>query len=292
MRFEFVEVHSQHYPVVLLCRLLAVSRSGFYDYLARKCQGPSAREQQNAQLVEKIKAIHDKSEKRYGSPRIHAELKKQQISCSLWRVKRLMRQEGIYGVSKRKFKPKKASQKVLEAGLNLLANSEISHINQVWQSDITFIPTDEGWLYLAAVMDSYSKRIVGYAMDASMKTELVSQALRMAVKQRRPAKGLIHHSDRGSQYTSYAFNRELAAQEMIASFTAKGACLDNAAIESFWATLKKELVYPGRFATREEARLKVFEYIEVFYNRQRLHSSLGYNSPADFEVQGLERLAA
>ncbi len=195
-------------------------------------------------------------------------------------------------MSKRKFKPKKAAQKVLEAGLNLLANSEISRINQVWQSDITFIPTDEGWLYLAAVMDSYSKRIVGYAMDASMKSELVIQALRMAVKQRRPAKGLIHHSDRGSQYTSYAFNRELAAQEMIASFTAKGACLDNAAVESFWATLKKELIYPGRFATREEARLKIFEYITVFYNRQRLHSSLGYESPADFEVQGLERLAA
>ena len=290
MRFEFIEVHSQHYPVVLLCRLLAVLRSGFYDYLARKSQGPSAREQEKAFLVEKIKAIHDDSEKRYGSPRIHAELRKQQLSCSLWRVKRLMRREGIDGMSKRKFKPKKASQK--EAGPNLLADSDISRINQVWQSDITFIPTDEGWLYLAAVMDSYSRRIVGYAMDASMKTELVIQALRMAVKQRRPAKGLIHHSDRGSQYTSYAFSRELAAQEIIASFTAKGACLDNAAIESFWATLKKELVYPGRFATREEARSKVFEYITVFYNRQRLHSSLGYNSPADFEIQDLERLAA
>lgn len=293
MRYEFVKAQSQRYPIALLCELMAVSRSGFYEHLERARRGPSQRELENARLLERVRAVYEESSKRYGSPRVHATLKKEQTKGSLSRIKRLMRREGIYALSKRKFKSKKATQKTPEGALNLLGDGiGVTGINQLWQSDITFIPTNEGWLYLAAVMDSYSKRLVGYAMDSTMKTDLVIQVLRMAMKQRRPGKGLIHHSDRGSQYTSYAFIRELAPQQMIASFTATDACLDNAVIESFWATLKKELVYPGRFATRAEARSKIFEYVEIFYNRQRLHSSLGYDSPADFEGQGLERLAA
>lgn len=168
--------------------------------------------------------------------------------------------------------------------VNLLKEkSDLSAINQVWYVDITYIHTLEGWLYLAGVIDGFSKRLVGYAMAEHMKTDLVIQALRMAVKHRRPDEGLIHHSDKGTQYTSYAYQAELATWSMKPSFTGTGACLDNAYIESFWATLKKELVYTTTFATREDARAAIFEFIEVFYNRYRLHSALGYKSPVAFE---------
>ncbi len=203
-----------------------------------------------------------------------------------------MRQAGLYAVPERKYKRRKTPEVLLETANLLIPKLNIVEANQVWYSDITFVKTSEGWLYLAAVMDAYSKRIVGYAMSDNMKTALVIQALRMATKQRCTPRGLICHSDKGSQYTSYAYQRELAAWGMRPSFTGTGACLDNAHIESFFATLKKELVYQRTFATREEARLAVFEYIEGFYNRQRLHSSLGYRSPTEFENQGLARLAA
>ena len=205
-----------------------------------------------------------------------------------------MRLEGIYAKSARKFKHRRASLHLKDTE-NLLTQDDlvISYANQVWYSDITQIRTQEGWLYLAAVMDAYSKRIVGYAMAEHMRTDLVIQALRMARKQRRPSSGLIHHSDRGSQYTSYAYRRELTVNGFRASFTQAGACLDNAYIESFFATLKKELVYDLIFGTREEAKAIIFEYINAFYNNQRLHSSLDYQSPAKFETNHmLEKLAA
>ena len=292
MKFAFIADRRACYPVTLMCQVMKVSRSGFYDYQARIHREPSVREQENAALLEKIKAIFEKSCKRYGSPRIHAELRKRRVVCSLTRVKRLMRQAGIYALSKRKHKHRKTPEVWPETTNLLIPKPDIVAANQVWYADITFIKTAEGWLYLAAVMDAYSKRIVGYAMADHMRTDLVVQALRMGVRQRRCPRGLIHHSDKGSQYTSYAYRRELAAWGMRSSFTGTGACLDNAHIESFFATLKKELVYQTTFATREKARLAVFEFIECYYNRWRLHSSLNYQSPTEFKAQNLERLAA
>ena len=271
---------------------MGVSRSGFYDYLVRAGREPSVRAREDAELREQITNIFEASGKRYGSPRIHAELRKLRVVCSLRRVKRLMREAGIYALPKRKFKRHKTTAALLKTMNLLLPKPDIVTANQVWYSDITFVKTEEGWLYLAAVMDAYSKRIVGYAMADHVKTNLVIQALRMATKQRRISKGLIHHSDKGSQYTSYVYQRELAAQGMCASFTGTGACLDNAYIESFFATLKKELVYQSSFATREEARLAISEFILMYYNSWRLHSSLSYRCPNDFETQGLAKLVA
>jgi putative transposase len=280
-----MEAHCKKYPIQRLCKALKVSRSGYYAYLKHQ---PSQREQENQALLEDIKAIHQQSGQRYGSPRIQKTLQAQGKDPSLGKVKRLMRKEGIYSIVTPDFNPN--MQEEVQPGLemtNLLKQEpfEITTINQVWYVDITLIRTLEGWLYLAGVIDGFSKRVVGYAMSDNMKTDLVIQALRMAIKHRCPPQGLIHHSDKGTQYTSYAYQDELSVWGMKPSFTGTGACLDNAFIESFWATLKKELVYQTVFATREQARSAIFEFIEVFYNRYRLHSSLDYTSPATFEAQ-------
>jgi transposase InsO family protein len=251
VRFCFIAEHQHLYPVRVLCGVMNVSRSGFYGHLTRVHRGPSLRKREDAALLEQIKAIFEESSKRYGSPRIHVELRKRRIVCSLRRVKRLMRETGMYALVGRKHKHRKIPEALPETANLLAPKPTIVAANQVWYADITLIKTAEGWLYLAAVMDAYSKRIVGYAMANHMRTDLVTQALRMATKQRRCPKGLIHHSDKGSQYTSYAYGRELAAWGMLPSFTGTGACLDNAHIESFFATLKKELVYQTAFATAQ-----------------------------------------
>lgn len=268
----------------MLCEVLGVPRSSYYHWRNRRQRPPSERERANAAFLDQIKAVFDKNKGRYGSPRVHAELKKQQVACSLGRVKRLMRQEGLYAVSTPKCRPKRERPEVLETRNLLQDGLAPTGINQLWHVDMTYVPTTEGWLYLAGVIDGFSKRVVGYAMAEHMKTGLVLQALRSATQKRKPAPGLLHQSDRGGQYTSYLYQRELARCAMCASFTGKGACFDNAVIESFWATLKRELVYPRkRFATRAEARAAVFEFIEVYYNRERLHSSLGYETPETYE---------
>jgi len=299
VKHAFIASQGASYPVLLMCQQLGVSRSGYYRYLAPKSEGAVSSEEADRTLLEKIAVIFEAKKKGYGSPRIHAELQQQAVVCSRGRVARLMRAEGLCALSGKKYRRRRERQDVTETK-NLLLGHDIrpTRVNQVGHTDITMIATDEGWLYLAGVMDGLSKRIVGYAVDDHMRTDLVIEALRSAVKRRGRQECLIHHSDRGSQYTSYANQRELAAQKMLPSFTAKGACLDNACMESFWATLKKELVYPQkRFATRDEARQAVFEYIYVFYNRERLHSSLGYTSPELFEASqqpsaALESLAA
>lgn len=260
--------------------------------LQRLERAPTAKKVKESKLVNEIKAIHEESKKRYGSPRIHAELRRRSFTCSLAKVKRLMRQEGIYAVSERKYKRRKTIATLIKKTNLLIPKPDIVRANQVWYSDITFIKTAEGWLYLAAVMDAYSKRIVGYAMADHMRTDLVIKALRMATKQRHFQKGLIHHSDKGAQYTSYAYQRELASWRMRPSFTGTGACLDNAFIESFFATLKKELVYQAHFQTRDGARLATVDFISMYYNSWRLHSSLAYQTPNEFEAGDLERLAA
>jgi transposase InsO family protein len=273
------------YRVKPMCKVLKVSRSGYYDYLRHE---PSRCEKANEALLDNIRTIHEQSKQTYGSPRIYKQLQAEGKDASLGKVKRLMRQEGIYSIVTPDFKPKVQDDQ--HPGLtmtNLLKQdvTEITTINQVWYVDITYIHTLGGWLFLAGVMDGFSKRVVGYAMADHMKTDLLIQALRMAVKHRRPEAGLIHHSDKGTQYTSHAYQSELSTWGMKPSFTGTGACLDNAYIESFWATLKKELVYQTTFSTRQEARAAIFEFIEVFYNRYRLHSSLNYTSPATFEAR-------
>jgi putative transposase len=285
VKYCFITQHQAEFSVGLMCHLLKVARSSFYTYYKLSTKAPSRREEENKVLLEKIKVIFEGSKQRYGSPRVHASLNQQGDPCSLGKVKRLMRQAGLYAVNPKKYKPKQEKAEIIETkNLLLEPTNRPTAINQVWHSDITYVPTDEGWLYLAGVMDGFSKRMVGYAMDDNMKTDLVVQALHSAITRRKPAKGLIHHSDKGSQYTSYRFQNELKYHHMQASFTGTGACFDNAIIESFWATLKKELIYQTHFKTRDEARLAIFEYIEVFYNRERLHSSLLYQTPYGFEL--------
>jgi transposase InsO family protein len=282
---QFIVNHQRAFPVGLMCRLFKVARRSFYAYCPRSTKEPSKREERNTILLEKIKTLFEQSKRRYGSPRVHRKLLQQGEKCSLGRVKRLMRQAGLYAVSARKYKPKQEKAEVTETkNLLLEPANKPTAINQVWHSDIPDVPTDEGWLYLAGVMDGFSKYCVGYAMADHMKTDLVIQALRSAVTRRNPDPGLIHHSDKGSHDTSYRFQAELNSHNMQASFTGTGACLDHAIIESFWATLKKELIYQCHFKTRDEARLAIFEYIEVFDNRERLHSSLLSQTPHGFEL--------
>ena len=285
MKYTFIAHHQTEFPVGLMSRLLEVSRSSYYAFINGQIRKPSERKTNNEILLGKIKIIFEQSKQRYGSPRVHRKLLQQDERCSLGRVKRLMRQAGLYAVNAKKHKPKQEKAEVTETkNLLLEPANRPTAINQVWHSDITYIPTDEGWLYLAGVIDGYSKYMVGYAMSDTMKTDLVIQALHSAITRRKPNQGLIHHSDKGSQYTSYRFQDELKHHHMQASFTGTGACFDNAIIESFWATLKKELIYQTHFKTRDQARLAIFEYIEVFYNRERLHSSLLYQSPHGFEL--------
>ena len=286
MKYEFIEENRGTFRIKDMCRMLGVSRSGYYDYLKRKTRKPTKHQEENKVLTLKIKRIDQEHKGRYGSPRIHATLKTEGESCSLGRVKRLMRKEGLAARTIPKRKAKKAQQEVTDT-YNLLDDKDfkLTSINQVWVSDITYIATQEGWLYLAGTMDMLSRRIVGYAMADHMRTNLIIDCLNMAMTNRNPAKGLIHHSDRGSQYTSYRFQNKLIASGFQASFTGDGACLDNARIESFWASLKKELeCLRTPFSSREEARKIITEYINIYYNAKRIHSSIDYRTPLSFET--------
>ena len=285
MKYEFVKANKNTFQVQDLCRMLGVSRSGYYDYLKRQTKVVTKHQEANNILTLKINSIYHEHNGRYGSPRIHATLKAEGESCSLGRVKRLMRKEGLAAKTIPKKKVRKAQEGITNTH-NLLADKDfkLTTINQVWVSDITYIATQEGWLYLAGTMDMLSRRIVGYAMADHMRTDLIVDCLNMASTNRSPSKGLIHHSDRGSQYTSYRFQNKLIANGFQASFTGDGACLDNARIESFWATLKKELdCLDTPFKSREDARTAITEYINIYYNGRRIHSSIDYRTPLSFE---------
>ncbi len=274
------------HPIRSLCAVLEVSCSGYYDWVNRSAQ-PGPRAQENARLVVQITQIHLKSRKTYGSPRIRQELLKVGHAHGRNRIGRLMRQQKLCGRVKGRFRVRTTdSNHDQPIAPNRLAEMPApTAANQIWLGDITYIPTGEGWLYLAGVMDRYSRRIVGWAMDQNIDTRLVLAAWEMAHSQRQPAPELVFHSDRGSQYASGDFRQALAASQTQASMSRRGNCYDNAAMEAFWSTLKMELVYRQSFATRQQAREAIFEYIEVFYNRQRLHSALGYASPSAFENQ-------
>lgn len=282
MRYGFIKEHRSCWPVVVMCRVLEVCRSGFYAFLRRT---PSARQRRREQLTDQIIEIHRASRTSYGSPRIYRQLKESGESVSRKRVASIMRERKIQGKSARKRRPHTTdSEHDHPIAPNLLQRDfTASAPNQKWVADITYIETDEGWLYLAVVLDCFSRRVVGWAAADHLRSELVEEALTMAIEARRPkpSDGLIHHSDRGVQYASGSFQRLLDTHGIACSMSRKGDCYDNAVIESFFGTLKTELDEP--LTTRASARLALFDYIEVFYNRQRLHSTLGYLSPAAFE---------
>ena len=266
-----------------MCSTLEVSRSGFYAWHKR---GESSRDRANRRLTELIGEEHERSRRTYGSPRVHAALKARQQACSLNRVARLMRAAGIRSKVKRKFRTTTDSRHGHPVAPNLVSqNFWASAPNQVWVSDITYIWTDEGWLYLASTMDLFSRLVVGWSMSATMPASLVQNALEMALDRRDPRPGMLHHSDRGVQYAAHAFQGLLERNGILCSMSGKGNCYDNAVKESFFHTLKTELCNHEHYRTRQEAKASIFEYIEVFYNRQRLHSTIGYLSPMQFEAQ-------
>lgn len=270
-----------------MCRVLQVSKSGYYAWVGRSL---SQRAQTNAKLVNEIRSVYAENRKAYGSPRIHKALQKKGILCGHNRVARLMRSNCI--IAQRQFRRKRHGITTHGRGLaeNLVnRNFHVAKPNRVWASDITVLWSGSGWLYLAVVMDLYSRRIIGWAMQKRMTEDLTVSALRMAVDQRIPKEQLIHHSDQGSQYASDSFRRELKLNNITPSMSRKGNCYDNAVVESFFKSLKAEIPKDDRSKTREETRSRIFEYIEVFYNRKRLHSTLGYQSPVEYERIGLTK---
>ena len=282
MRFGFIQTEKATYPTRVLCRVLAVSCSGFYAWCRR---GTSARVREDAVLKVAVRAAHRASGKRYGSPRIHAELKANDHLVARKRVARLMREEGLAGQRKRRFRVTTESKHSHPIAPNVLKrNFTAPALNKVWVGDITYIWTREGWIYLAALLDLHSRRVVGWSMDSQLDRSLALDALRMALKTRRPEPGLVHHSDRGVQYASGEYRRQLRRHGMVCSMSRKGDCWDNAVAESFFSTLKAELVHRTDFVSRSHARAAVFEYIEAFYNRRRRHSALGYISPVEHEA--------
>jgi putative transposase len=272
--------------VRVLCQALEVSPSGYYGWRLRQRQ-PTPRTQANQRLRADIVRIHQASHQTYGAPRVQAQLRQEGCRHGRNRIARLMRQAHLCGRQKGRFRVVTTeSRHDQPIAPNRLARWQPpTGPNQVWQADITYIPTGEGWLYLAALLDRYSRRIVGWAMSERLDTALVMAAWNMAVSHRQPPAGLLFHSDRGVQYASLAYREVLAVAQAVASMSRKGNCYDNATMESFWSTLKMELVYRQTFATRQQAREAIFAYIETFYNRQRLHSALGYATPAGFENQ-------
>ena len=283
MKFTFVKEHRKVWPVGVICRVLDVARSGFYAWLRR---APSSRCRRREDLAVKIRTIHQEHRRVYGSPRVHKVLTADGEKVCENTVASIMRENSIRARTKAKFIPRTTDSRhespVAPNTLDRRFHTELPDCK--WAADITYIPTDEGWLYLAAVIDLCTRRVVGWSMADHMKTELVSDALTMALARRQPGPGLLHHSDRGVQYVSDDYQGLLTQHGLACSMSGKGDCYDNAVIESFWSTLKTELIHHEHYTTHEAARMSIFHYIEVFYNRKRLHSSLGYKSPEAFEA--------
>lgn len=280
MKYGRIKALRQHYPVAVICRVFEVSQSGYYAWRERP---RSLRAQENARLEVEIRAAHQRTRETCGPERLQSDLADYGIKVGVDRVRRIRKKLGLHCKQKRKFKVTTDSRHNLPVAPNLLQrNFAVSSPNWAWVSDITYIPTDEGWLYLAGLKDLFNGELVGYAMSERMTKNLVMQALFRAVSAKRPAKGLILHSDRGSQYCAHDYQKLLGQFGMIASMSRKGDCWDNSPMESFWGTLKNELVHHRRYRTRAQAIQDITEYIEIFYNRQRKQARLGYLSPAAF----------
>jgi len=274
--------NSKTYPVEVMCQVLEVSKSGYY---AQGKDGKSPRAEKRQRLVERMWSIHEKKHGTYGSPRMYRELRAEGEQIGENTISRWMKAAGIRARRRRRWVPKTTETKPgdLIVENRLQQDFKTQRANEKWVSDITYVWTEEGWLYLAAVMDLYSRKVVGWSMGTDLKTELVKKALEMALKQRNPKRGLLHHSDRGTQYASREYEALTKAYGIERSMSRSGNCYDNAAMESFFSTLKTEWVNDRKYATREECRRSIFEYIEVFYNRQRRHSAIGYISPEEYE---------
>jgi putative transposase len=288
--FNLIDAERASYPVAVLCRVLGVSKSGYYAWRGRP---PSERRRQDALLTERIREIHSRSRETYGYPRVHAELRSLGVRCGRRRVARLMRAAGLRGcVRGKKRRTTRRDPRAAPAPDLLCRDFVAARPNRVWLADITYIPTREGFLYLAFILDAHSRKVVGWSMAPHMRTELVVDALEMAVWRRGPVADLVHHSDRGVQYTAISFGKRLEEVGIVPSMGRTGTALDNAMAESFIATLKTELlVHRRHFPDREVARSAIFEYLEGFYNRRRLHSALGYKSPVSYEEATMEGVA-
>jgi putative transposase len=279
--FRFMRDHQTEFPVFVMSRVLGVSRSGYYLWL-RNPESP--REEEDKAISQEIQVIYRDSHGTYGSPRVYREMKRRGRNIGRKRIARLMRKGGLRAKTRRKFKVTTDSKHNFPVAPNLLnRNFTPAEPNRAWASDITYIRTAEGWLYLAVVMDLFSRAIIGWSMSERMTRSLVIDALRMAVKRNHPSPGLLHHSDRGSQYASFDYQAVLGKYGMICSMSRKGNCWDNAPVESFFSTLKKEHVFHHDFVSRNQARQSIFLYIEQFYNRKRIHSALGYRTPSEME---------
>jgi putative transposase len=290
VRCAFIAAEKASYPVTMLCRVLQVSRAGFYAWQKRP---PAARTRKDQKLRLEVAAIFAQNRGRYGSPRVHAELRERGERTARKRVARLMRMAGLRARRPRHLRLTTDSNHALAITGNLLARRfAVAAPNRGWVADISYLWTPEGWLYLAVILDLYSRRIVGWALGERLERKLALDALRMALSQRQAGAGLLHHSDRGSQYPSREYRQLLAQHAMQSSMSRRANCWDNAVAESFFATLKRELVYPAQWRTRAQARSEVFEFIELFYNRKRRHAALGYLSPVDSELRYHEPLAA
>jgi putative transposase len=280
MKYRFMDEHRERYSIKSMCRVLRVGRSGYYAWRTRR---PSKRQRENEALTEQIREAHARSRKLYGSPRITAELNGLGYGCGKNRVARLMREHSIRAeTKKRRFRRTTESKHDYALAANLLVDR--NQTEGVWASDITYVPTSEGWLYVAVVMDVKNRKVIGLSMGSRLSQDLVSDALRDAVGRQKPPMGLIHHSDRGRQYASYEYQWLLQKYGITPSMSRSGNCYDNAYVESFFGTLKTELVHGNRYRSRLEAKLSIFEYVEVFYNRKRRHSALGYRSPEQYEM--------
>ncbi len=270
------------FKVSAMCRVLEVSSSGFYDWLGRE---ESDHSRANRSLLVEIRAVHKRSKRRYGSPRVYHQLRRDRVACSENRVARLMRVNGIEAAQKRRFKVTTDSEHAQPVAENVLDRQfEVECADAAWCADLTYVWTREGWLYLAIILDLFSRRILGWSAKSTMARSIVLEALSSALRLRQPSRDLLHHSDRGSQYASDDYQKLLRAARVTCSMSRKGNCWDNAPAESFFATLKRELIHQCNFRTRAEAKSAIFEFIESWYNRERLHSSLGYMSPVEFEA--------
>jgi transposase InsO family protein len=283
VKFAFIRTGLGDFPIDRVCQVLGVSRSGYYAWRDRPA---SDRTRRREELAAKVHVVHAQNRQIYGSPRLTVALAAQGERVCQNTVARIMHDEGLRAKAKKKFVPRTTdSAHGQPVAPNLLERHfETAAPNRKWAGDITYIPTEEGWLYLAGILDLHSRKIVGWSMADHLQADLVLDALEMAIARRRPRRGLVHHSDRGVQYACDDYQGLLARHGMQVSMSGKGDCWDNAVMESFWGTLKTELVHHEHYRTREEARASIFEYIEVFYNRKRLHSSLGYVSPETFEA--------
>lgn len=281
MKFAFIHAEKAYFPIAVLCRLLGVTRQGYYAFAKRPA---SARTEAEQQLRERVQTLHTESRGTYGSPRLHAALRREGLRVGKRRVERALRSLGLQGRSRRRWRATtRANPAHPVVGNSLAREFSAARPNERWVTDISYVWTDEGWCYLAVILDLFARAVVGWALDTTLSTTLPLAALDMAIRRRQPGAGLLHHSDRGCQYTSADYRAALEELGVTVSMSRKGNCWDNAVAESFFATFKAELVYRQSWSTRLELRAATFEYIEVFYNRRRLHSSNGYKTPAEVE---------